>query len=238
MTSAVRLLTVSSSIVLLAACVGPVPRLDAPAATLSRIKTVAVIRMPEPLNYTVQNPGHPGMYFGMIGGLVAAADQSSKEKRLLAAFKVRGVALSSKMAERIASGLATAGYDTRLEDAPPDIYGKDAKVAFEIIKSSADAVLVVAPTMVGFTAGTPASAYVPSLQATATLLDKDRRQQLYRGFFSAGLGPPAKGWTQAAPATITFADFEILVTNVDASASALENAGLAISERVIADLKR
>src|SRR5690349_9233819 len=79
-----RLLAVAL-VAVLTACAGPVPKLEASTAKLGGVKSVAVVRPPEPKAYTVMNFGHPGVAFGLIGGLVAAADQNSKQNQLTAA---------------------------------------------------------------------------------------------------------------------------------------------------------
>src|SRR6185436_15999938 len=76
---------------LLTAC-GAVPKIDSDAAKLTSIKTVGVIRGPVPKAYSVANFGHPGMAFGLVGGLVAAADMESKQKELAAAYEKVGPA--------------------------------------------------------------------------------------------------------------------------------------------------
>ena len=52
----------------LAACAAPLPKIDLAPHALTKVKTIAVIRPPEPNVYTVVNFGHPGMAFGLIGG--------------------------------------------------------------------------------------------------------------------------------------------------------------------------
>ena len=73
-----KCICVTFAISLMAGCVGPVPRIESNPAALAKINTLAVINPPEAKTYAVMNFGHPGMAFGLIGGLVAAADQTSK----------------------------------------------------------------------------------------------------------------------------------------------------------------
>jgi hypothetical protein len=232
-----RLVILCAVMALLAACAGPVPRIDASVNSLSPVKTIAVIRPPEPKTYTVMNFGHPGMAFGLIGGLIAGGDQASKQDQLSAAFKAQGVGFASHLASQIALKLGTAGYETAVEDGPWEEAEGRYRLPFDKINSKADAVLVVSPTIVGFIATGAISDYLPTMTAVVTLLGKDRKEQLYRGFHSSGWAPKADGW-KVTPPKKTFPDFDTLMANTKASASALDNAGTAIAETVSADLRR
>ena len=111
------------------------------------------------------------------------------------------------------------------------------KLPFEKINSTADAVLIISPTVIGFIATGVTSDYLPTITVVATLVGKDRKEQLYRGFHSSGWAPKADGWKVSRPRS-TYANFDALMADPKASAAALTEAGDAIAESVSGDLQR
>lgn len=226
------------AVMFLAACAGPVPKIDSSPSALAQVNTIAVIRSREPDTYTVINFGHPGVAFGLIGGLVAAGDQGSKQDRLTEAVKQNTPApTASSLADSIAAQLNRQGFEASVEDGPWE--EKDGKfvLKFENIKSDADAVLVVSPTMVGFIATGLTSDYMPTITAVATLLGKDRKEQLYRGFHACGWQPKGDGWRHSSPRT-TFANFDELMADPGKTSLALTDAAAEIAVTVAQDLRR
>ncbi|BAL26843.1 hypothetical protein [Azoarcus sp. KH32C] len=238
MISAIRQFFLIAAILVVTGCAGPVRKIDTSPGALADVKTVAVIRAPEPKTYTVMNFGHPGIAFGLVGGLVAAADQSSKQERLTKAIKEKAPAQTADaLAEGIAGQLQRRGFDARVEDGPWEENDGKFKLEFDKITSSADAVLVVTPTMVGFIATGVTSDYLPTVTAIITLLGKDRKEQLYRGFHAAGWQPKAEGWRYSPP-TETFGNFDALMADPTKTGLALAGAAREIASTVADDLKR
>jgi hypothetical protein len=207
---------------LLAACVGPVAKIDTKQEAVSRVRSIAVIRPPEVKTFTVMNFGHPGMAFGLVGGLVAAADQSAKQDKITAALKGRSIVVSSRLADDIARGLAQKGFQVKVEEAA---------------HSDADAVLVVAPTIVGFIATGVTSDYMPTMTTVVSLLGKDRKEMLYRGFHASGWQPKGDGWRHT-PATRTFGNFEDLTADPGATGASLYDAADSIASTVVSDIRQ
>ena len=220
----------------LAACAAPAPQVAVSSQQLSAIRTVAVVRAPEPEGYTVINLGHPGIAFGVIGGAVAASDMKQKSDQLSSALRAQGGGFTTKLADLMVLRLAAAGYDARVEDAPWQMEEGRQRLDFEKIHSDADVVLVLSPQIVGFVARGMTSDYLPSLTVVATLLDR-QKQQIYRGYHSYGYTPKQEGWKAAAPRT-TFPNFDALMADPVATAAALRVAGNAIADSVAGDLRK
>jgi len=232
-----RLFLAVAAAVLVSACAGPVPQIAASSSQLQGTRTVAVVRPPEPRTYTVMNFGHPGMAFGLIGGLVASSDMATKQDRLTTAFKADHAAVCGHLAEEVAAKLAAAGYEARVIDAPwAEVEGRY-QLPFDKIEADADAVVVLSPTIIGFIATGITSDYLPTLTTVVTMLGKDRKAQMYRGFHAYGWTPKADGWRSTAPKT-TFANFDALMGDTSASLRALDAGGTAIAESIAADLRR
>lgn len=232
-----RLLTIVPLVCLISACVGPVPKIDSSPAQLAPIRTIAVIQPPEPKEYTVLFLGHPGMAFGIVGGIIAANDQIGKQERLSRALRDQGTAVSAKLAAKVAAELLRSGYDARVEEAPWEEVEGRFKLPYEKIQSAADAVLVISPTTVGFVATGVTSDYMPTIWMGANLLGKDRKEPLYRGFHATGWQPKGEGW-KFTPPSKGFANFDELMANTSASGGSLEEAAGLIAATVVSDLKR
>ena len=224
------------SLALLTACAGPVKKVDASREKLATIRTIAVIRPPEPKAYEVMNFGHPGLAFGVIGGAIAASDQSSKKNLLNASYKERNLAASSKLAGSIAEQLNSSGFEAIVEEGPWEEVDGKFKLSLDKISSTADGVLVVTPTLEGFVATTTQD-YMPTVTAVVVLLGKDRKEQLYKGFHSSGWAPMGDGW-RITLAKVTFRNSDALIQDTKASSEALVNAAIAIGQTVGTDLRK
>lgn len=235
----VKFLASLAAVALLAGCAAPVPKIDAAPSAIASVKTIAVIRSPEPNTYTVMNFGHPGFALGAIGGAMVASDQQSKQERLTKAIKEKSPApMSTALAESIASQLARSGFEVKVQDGPWYLKADgNYRIEFEKIQSDADAVLVVEPTMVGFIATSALSDYTPTLRAVATLVGRDRKQELYRGYHATGWLPYQEGW-RTRPAKAGFPNFDQLMADPAKTAGALSEAAAQLGETVAEDLKR
>lgn len=226
---------------LLTACASPVPKIDVAKGGMSGIMTVAVVVAPEPTEYTVMNFGHGGMGFGLIGGLVAAADQADKQKRLALKYKSEGVAVNAELANRITAALNASGYAARIETANWVMAGNVQTLAFDKIQSDADAVLVVSPTIVGFVAAghmVRDNDYMPTLSVVTNLLGKNRTATpIYRGFHLTGWEIKQDGWRYTPPKR-QFPDFASLHDASKDSANSLSEAASMIAATVATDLKQ
>jgi len=226
---------------LLGACVGPVPKIDAAQTTLSKIKTLTVIRPPQTKAYVVLNFGHPGLGFGLIGGIVAATDMNNKRDQLTAVLKQENLALPASLTERLVSGLTKEGYQAAAGEAPWETKDDRDVLPYEKIQSDADAVLVVAPTIVGFVDGgltaSTGGSYVPTIATVVTLLDRDHKTVLYRGYHVAGWQPKAEGWRHTPPKS-RYPNFTDLMQKPADTAASLIEASDAIASTVAADLHR
>jgi hypothetical protein len=198
---------------------------------------VAVIRSPEIKTYTVMNFGHPGMAFGLVGGLIAASDQSVKSDQLSLELKNRRLSVPAELANGVAAELSHLGFRASVEDAPwEEKEGGKYTLPFEKIQSGADAVVVVTPTIVGFIA-TAGGDYLPTIAASVTILGKDRKNPLYRGFHDTGWQLKAEGWRYSPPAA-AFPNFDDLMRSPARTADSLVAASSAIARSVALDLRR
>ncbi|MCE5194967.1 MAG: hypothetical protein LLF28_05860 [Nitrospiraceae bacterium] len=78
------------------------------------IKTIGVL---EPANlgeYRVVNFDHPGLAFGIVGGLLAASDMKSKSSQFTEQIKLRNFSLYEDLQNALMTELQRVGYAIKL----------------------------------------------------------------------------------------------------------------------------
>jgi hypothetical protein len=229
-------LSIAASVLLLTACASPVPKIDAAPGALNGVLTIAVLIAPEPNDYKVMNFGHGGVAFGLIGGLVAAADQQNKQTKLSNKYKAEGVAINATLARELVAALNNAGFAASVEQGS----WSDNKLALDKFKSDADAVLVITPEIVGFVAAGSANRnndYQPTISAIATLVGQDRMAApIYRGYHLTGWELRQEGWQYTAPRT-TYTNFDSMFENSQGSAGVMYAAAKLIASSIARDIK-
>ena len=237
MISRSKALLAALALVALAGCATP-EKVALNKEAAGEVDTVTLVVAPDPKKYTISNLAHPGLMFGLVGGAIAAADQANKENRFARIAHSEKFSVSSALAKAVEQKLVAAGYKVRLQDGQWE--EKDGKLSLQADKfpAEAGAILVVSPTIVGFVAGyTDKTHYLPTIHAAATLLGKDRKTALYKGFHSTGWQPNGEAWRHTK-AQKTFADFDALVAQPKESTAALELSAEAISTSIAEDLRR
>lgn len=229
----------ASAAVVLSGCATSVPKIDVVPGALAPVATITVVRPPEPKKYAVINFGHPGMAFGAIGGLIAAGDEASKQERLSQGIRQDSPTIvSSTLVDELAQMLRRKGFQVDVEDGawvPLDSERLEFKV--ERVRSTADAVLVVNPTIVGFIATGITADYEPTVAAVVSLLGKDRKTELYRGYHLAGWEGRGDQWRRS-PARTSFPNFDAMAQSPHAAAMGLRSAAADVAKTVGEDLRR
>jgi hypothetical protein len=219
---------------LLAACATPEKVAFNPNAAAS-IETVTIVVAPEPKKYTVLNLAHPGLLFGAIGAAIAEADRANKESKFSKLAQAENFAVAMALARASEQKLLAAGYKVNVAQAHWE--EKDGKYVLQPDKIPAEAghVLVIVPSMVGYVAS--GAHYEPTIHAEASLLAKDRKTVLYKGYHSTGWRPAGDAWrhTRLEP---KFKDFDALMAQPTQSAAALHLSADAISSSIAEDLRQ
>lgn len=211
--------------------VKPVP------ARLADVRTIAVIRSFEPRTYVVVDPDAPHVPSGR-DPLAGAGDQgtpSAEEEKFTQSLKHGNAPISAILADDLAAQLTGLGYTARVEDGPWEITDDYSTLDFDKIKSSADAVLVVKPTITGFVAS-PDGRYQPTLVAIVTILGRDRNEVLYRGFHACGWQPMGDGWRRSGIQPL-LESYAAMVAQPQKAAAGLAGAASGVAMTVADDLK-
>jgi hypothetical protein len=198
------------------------------------IESVTIVLPPEPKKFTVSNLAHPGIMFGAIGGAIAAADQANKENKFSKAAAAEKFAFSAALGKAIGENLSAAGYKVKFHEGQWEEKNGKPVLAVETIPADFDIVLVITPSLVGYVSS--GGDYQPTINAVVTLLARDRKTLLYRGYHSTGWHP-AGDWRHTK-ATRTFRNFDALMAQPKESTDALALSAAAISLSIAEDLRR
>lgn len=207
---------------------------------LEKVKTIAVIRSFEPRTYPVirlaDYSDSPDALSQLIGAGNQGAPADAQEAFTRMVKQHSAVPISAQLADGIAAQLTRLGYAATVEEGPWEVVDGYATLDFDNIKSSADAVLVIKPTVIGFLA--PGNGpYVPTVTAIITVLSAAEKQVLYRGFHDCGLMPKASGWRYCSSSS-PFEHFDDMTSQPQKTADALAEAAAGIAASVAQDLKR
>jgi hypothetical protein len=202
------------------------------------LDTVTIIVPPEPRKYTVLNMAHPGMMFGAVGGIIAAADQANKEDKFAKAAQTAEFSVTRALATRAEQKLRAAGYKVTVQELAWELNDGKYTLKPESIPGELGTVLIITPSVVGYDATlSDKQHYQPTIHVAAILLDSDRKTTLYKGFHSTGWKPNGDAWRHTVVPT-TFSDFDALRKEPKASAAALHLSAEAICTSIAQDLKR
>ena len=152
------------------------------------IKTIAVLETHN-TRPTVFMLNHPGMSFGLIGGLIAAGDQASKEKKLNATFAAEGFQPLDYFRERLTTHMSERGYTlvwpaTQVESA------KVSRGTFGLRKAylpkQADAQMDINFGFLGYAAAgaTDNSPFRPTATMAVRLVSPDGKQNYFTDYFA------------------------------------------------------
>ena len=231
-----RMVAVALALAVLAGC-AQVPRKAYNREANGHIRSVAIVHVDAPERYEAIVLGHPGQSFGLIGGLIAAADMQIKSNRLTEALDPDRTRLRQRFIDKLASALGQQGYQVHPVAAPagtPD----DELVDVAKAKVAADATVTV--TMIGrYMAAGATSDYFPQIVVKVRKMETGSRSMLYEDTFSYGFTLPQSQTVHfASDASYRFADIDRLLADPSRTRDGLL-AGLdAIVAQIAADLRR
>jgi hypothetical protein len=214
-----------------------IPRQAYNAVAAKDIKSLLITVKPNQERYEAAVLAHPGASFGLIGGLIAAADIHSKSTRLTVAIEPPVVRLQERFGEELQRRLTDVGYQPRVITVPAEVTLDDVH-AVALSGQSADAVLGI-ELMGSFLAAGPTSDYFPRVIARVRKWHGRTREILYEDTISYGYSTAQSQMVQlASNEKHRFSDIEALVRDPAITRSALIDALPAIAMQIAADLKR
>jgi hypothetical protein len=211
-------------LVLLNGCTSPMKySFDSRAADAMR--RIALVEPVEPGSYVAFDYGHPGMYLGLVSGIVAGSHMEEEGRQFTAHMRRTGFDVARRLADRAAHELGRRGYDVvrvkQLDDA-----------------KGVDAVLTLKPMMVGYVAPRVLTDYIPALSVVVDLMPAGRpdANPLYREGFMFGWQGFTGWWvTLEALPEYSYRNFADLMKRSDEAADGLTLGADRIAARLAAD---
>ncbi|MDB5897633.1 MAG: hypothetical protein JWP22_405 [Ramlibacter sp.] len=231
-----RAALVMLSLAFLAGC-AQVPRQAFNAQAAAHVKTLVVAHAENQVEYPVQIIGHPGMSFGLIGGLVAAADMQVKTGKLTSAIDVKETRVQERFAEKLKERLNKAGYETVVVVLPKGTT-LDQGLVQARQKAKGDAIVVV-DLYAGYWAAGPSTDYFPRMVAKVKTFDARSDKVLYEDSISYGYAmPQAQTVHLASEPTYRFASIDTLTADPVKTRQGLYVGADALAEQIVNDLRK
>ena len=102
---------IAAVVILIAGC-AQLPKQAFNKEAAKGIKTVVIAQPEDQDSYEAAVLGHPAAGFGLIGGLVAAADIQMKSSRLTSAIDAKETRLQERFVKKLRENILNAGYET------------------------------------------------------------------------------------------------------------------------------
>lgn len=152
------------------------PNINYNASVNHDIKTIAIVAPKKTVELTVFYYNHPGMSFGLVGGLIAAAEFESKQSEYNALIKSKGFKTDAYFVNKLTAYLSAEKYKVVL--IPSDDKRKSEHMT-EYPDTEADAYLDIVVNNVGYIAGSPTSAYKLTISLSVRLVKKRNKEVVY-----------------------------------------------------------
>ncbi len=159
------------------------PNLDYNAQMNRDIHTIAIVPPKDIEDIEIFYFNHPGMSFGLIGGLAAAAEFSSKKTTYNNLIKSTKFDPDRYFTQKLTGYLKSEGYRVHLL---PYDKRRDNDYLKKYPNINTDAFLDVVILNLGYIAGSPSSSYKPSIRAKVKMLKRKNQTTLYEKHIGVG----------------------------------------------------
>ncbi|WP_410499925.1 hypothetical protein [Chitinibacter sp. S2-10] len=203
----------------------------------TNIKTLTITRQDAPEKYGISIIAHPGLNFGLVGGLIAAADMESKSSTLTTALDPKITKLRERLSNQLISELGKAGYTAEMMSHPDE---KDPVVLINDLrgKVASDGILAT-KIYAAYIAAGPTTPYYPYIRAEVALADSKNGKILYQDTFTYGYTfPESKTVHLNSRPEYQFNDIDQLVAKTDLAREGLSKGVEAIIGVVASDLAK
>lgn len=212
------------------------PRVTLDQSSASRIKTIGIPEIKQPMHMNVENLGGAGGAFGLVGGLVQAGISSNHSTAFKNSLSERQVPVTAHLRDSIENELK-AQYEVRFLEGQQVPQGNDAKGDYSEIKTDANAILNVWITQFGYISPPSLPEYIPFVVVRARLLDSTTRQELHFKTYTCGY-EIQKGDPDFISSSYSFPSFGTLMTSFDEASKGLLTCEAGIAKLIGQDLKR
>jgi uncharacterized protein YceK len=181
---------------------------------------------------------HPGTGFGLIGGLIAAADMQEKSNRITTALNPEKTRLRHRFVTDLSASLNNLGYETEIV---PISKGLDEKRAISTLKekTKSDAVIIADVSGLYIAAG-PTTPYAPFVRVKIKAESSSDSKVLYEDTITWGYSFAGNSQTVhlSGGDFYHYEDVGAIVSSADQAREALWNGVNAITAQISNDLKR
>lgn len=214
-----------------------VPRQAFNAEGAAHVKKVVLVHHENQKDYEAAVLGHPGMSFGLIGGLIAAADIQVKSAKLTKAIVPEETRVQERFAEKLKASLARAGYEPHVVMVPK---GRTPEEALGQAKGRAEGdALVHVDVIAGYWAAGPSTDYFPRLLAKVKAVDARTDKVLYEDTITYGYTTPQVQTVHlASDPAYRFGTIDALVADPAKTREGLYMGIDAIATQIASDLKK
>jgi len=201
------------------------------------IKKIGIIEQIEQEKYLVENMGHPGMAFGLIGGAIALADITAKRNEFTKLVKdARGFRVVEEFQKMLLTELEGAGYSMKLIKGPRAKHELLEK--YEGLDDEVDVYLDFT-LAAGYFCASSGSDYIPSINTLVRLVKRDTKEILYQELIYYGYKLQGKE-AACIPSEqqYYFKDFEALKGKPDLAIEGVRKGVPLVSSHIAQSLRR
>lgn len=201
------------------------------------LKSVAISQPQIQDEYETVVLGHPGLSFGLVGGLIAAADMQSKTDRLTAVIEPKELRLQDRFVAKLSESLGKTGYTTKVVPVPKEI--SDDQVV-DYVKKNATVDAVLAVKMRGsYLAAGPTTDYFPYIYVNVKKVHAQTGAILYEDNFTYGYTMQNMQTVHfASDSSYRFATIDNLTADPVKTRQSLISGIDGIAEQIALDLKK
>ena len=200
------------------------------------VKTLGLLEPASNEEYTVANIGHPGVGFGLIGGLIAVADMKSKTDQFTELMKARNFKLVEEYQTALNAELQNMGYTIKI--IKPVREKPTFLESYDNLDKDVDAYLDMGVSA-GYLCASVSADYIPTVRSGVRLVKNGSKEIIYQDLLVYGYEyRRGDAITFAADQKYFFKDFSELESNPDRALEGLRTGIPVIARRVAQDLKK
>lgn len=203
-----------------------------------QIKKIAIAEPSDDETIGALIVAHPGTGFGLIGGLIAAADMQAKSTRITTAINPQKTQLRHRFITDLSASLNTLGYETEIVQINK---GMDEKKAISLLKEKTKSDAVIFADVSGlYVAAAPTTPYAPYVKVKVKAESSSDGKVLYEDTITWGysFGNNTQTVHLSGGGSYQYDDISAIENSADQAREALWNGVNAITSQISNDLRR
>jgi hypothetical protein len=199
------------------------------------VKKVALLKPAASGEFLVQNWGHPGMGFGLIGGIIAAADMQSKTTEFTTKMKAASFDPREEFTAALAQELRSTGYEVKVievkREKPTILQSYDA------LEEGHDAYVDCVLNWSGYFTASAVSEYKPAMRVLVRMVKRKTKEIAYQELVNYGYEMRAsQAVNLTADAKYSFGNFSDLMAKPDLALEGMRTGIPLLARQVARDL--